>query len=71
MVRQLLAKLGRRLGLLRGTVSGEETPLTPEKRLELRLRPYRDFLYKAQDIVLWEDPLDSAIALVVVNIIFG
>ncbi|XP_014242185.1 reticulophagy regulator 3-like isoform X2 [Cimex lectularius] len=61
-----------RLKSLFGLEGKKEKKKAPseEEVLAVRLRPFQRWLYKSQDIVTWEDPAESAFALLLVNILF-
>lgn len=48
----------------------ETGALTPEQKLAKTLKPYEFYLYKLQEIVVWEEPAESVLALFSVNAVF-
>uniref|UniRef100_A0A0K8SC94 Reticulon domain-containing protein n=1 Tax=Lygus hesperus TaxID=30085 RepID=A0A0K8SC94_LYGHE len=48
----------------------KQKPPAPESELAKKLKPYEFYLYKIQEIAIWEDPSDSILALFGVNAVF-
>ncbi|KAF6209299.1 hypothetical protein GE061_015044, partial [Apolygus lucorum] len=48
----------------------KQKPLAPESELTKKLKPYEFYLYKIQEIAIWEEPSESILALFAVNAVF-